>query len=73
MINVGFSPADTDFGIMVKDLGTFPKALQSKINELEEDPYPNQELILQEKTILETTQKEIQRLERKVLYSELGE
>jgi hypothetical protein len=58
---------------MVKDLKTFSKSTQSKIDELEKDPSPNQELILQEKTILESIQKEIRRLERKALYSELGE
>jgi hypothetical protein len=58
---------------MVKDLKTFARALQNKILELEKDPSPNQELILQEKTILESIQKEIRRLERKALYSELGE
>ena len=45
--------------------------VQSKIDELEKDPSPNQQLILQEKTILETTRKEIQRLERKALNWEL--
>jgi hypothetical protein len=57
---------------LVKDLRTFARAIQSKIDELEKNPSPNQELILQEKTILETTRKEIQRLERKALYLELG-
>jgi len=45
---------------LVKDLETFARAVQSKIDELQKDPAPNQELILQEKTILETTRKEIQ-------------
>jgi hypothetical protein len=58
---------------MVKDLKTFAKSIQSKIDQLEKDPSPNQELILQKKTILESIQKEIRRLERKALYSELGE
>ena len=58
---------------LVKDLKTFARAVQSKIDELEKDPSPNEELIFQERTILETTRKEIQRLERKALYSELGE
>jgi hypothetical protein len=57
---------------MVKDLKTFARALQNKILELEKDPSPNQELILQERTILESIQKEIRRLERKALYLELG-
>jgi len=58
---------------LVKDLKTFARAVQSKIDELQKDPAPNQELILQEKTVLETTQKEIQRLERKAFYWEMGE
>jgi hypothetical protein len=57
---------------IVKDLKTFAKSTQSRIEELEKDPSPNQELILQEKTILESIQKEIRRLERKALYWELG-
>ena len=56
---------------LVKDLKTFARSVQSKIDELEKDPSPNQQLILQEKTILETTRKEIQRLERKALNWEL--
>ena len=56
---------------LVKDLKTFARAIQNKIDELERDPSPNQEFILQERTILETTRKEIQRLERKALYLEL--
>ena len=57
---------------LVKDLKTFARAVQSKIDELEKDPSPNEELIFQERTILETTQKEIERLERKVFYWEMG-
>jgi hypothetical protein len=56
---------------LAKDLKTFARAIQTKLEELERDPSPNQELILQEKTILETTQKEIKRLERKAFYLEL--
>ena len=56
---------------LVKDLKTFARAVQSKIDELEKDPTPDQELILQERIILETTRKEIQRLERKALYWEM--
>ena len=55
-------PSGLSLSIMqlVKDLETFARAVQSKIDELQKDPAPNQELILQEKTILETTRKEIQ-------------
>jgi hypothetical protein len=56
---------------LVKDLKTFARAAQSKLDELERDPIANKELILQETAILETTQKEIRRLERKAFYSEL--
>ena len=57
---------------LVKDLKTFARAVQREIDKLEKDPSPNQELISQEKHILETTQKEIQRLERKAFYWEVG-
>ena len=56
---------------IVNDLRTFAGALQNKVDELERDPPPNQELIQQERTILDTTRKEIQRLERKAPYLEL--
>ena len=58
---------------LAKDLKTFARAVQTKLEELEGDPFPNKELILQERVILETTRKEIRRLERKAIYSELGE
>jgi hypothetical protein len=58
---------------LVKDLKTFARAVQREIDKLEKDPSPNQDLIFQERTILETTQKEIQRLERKAFYWEMGE
>lgn len=56
---------------LVKDLRTFARTAQTKLEELERDPSPNKELILQERAILETTLKEIRRLERKAFYSEL--
>lgn len=58
---------------LVKDLKTFAGAVQTKLEDLEKDPSPNKELILQETAFLETTQKEIRRLERKAFYWELGE
>jgi len=58
---------------LVRDLRTFANAVQSKLEELEGNPLPNKELILQERIILETTRKEIRRLERKAFYFELGE
>ena len=57
---------------LVKDLKTFAKAVQREIDQLEKDPSPSQDLISQEKNILETTQKEIERLERKAFYMEMG-
>ena len=57
---------------LVKDLKTFARAVQNKIDELEKAPSPNQDLIFQERTILETTRKEIERLERKAFYMEMG-
>ena len=58
---------------LVKDLKTFSNSVQSKLEELERNPLPNKDLILQERVILETTRKEIRRLERKAIYFELGE
>lgn len=58
---------------LVKDLKTFTRAAQSKLDELERDPIANKELIPQQKSILENTNKEIRRLERKAFYLELGE
>jgi len=37
---------------LVKDLKTFARAVQNKIDELEKEPSPNQDLIFQERTIL---------------------
>ena len=58
---------------LIKQLQTFEKSIQDKLAELEKDPMLNKELIMQEKAILEATQKEIRNLERKTLYAELGE
>ena len=58
---------------LVRDLRTFAKAVQSKLVELERSPLPNKDLILQERVILETTRKEIRRLERKAFYLEMGD
>ena len=58
---------------IMKELRTFVKAIQEKLAELEKETVLNKELIMQEKVILEVTQKEIRNLERKTLYAELGE
>ena len=58
---------------LVRGLRTFANAVQSKLEELEGNPLPNKELILQERIILETTRREIRRLERKAIYFELDE
>jgi len=56
-----------------KQLRTLEKSIQNKLSELEKEPVLNKELIVQEKAILEATQKELDRLERKTLDAELGE
>ena len=58
---------------LIKQLRTFEKSIQDKFAELERDPVFNRELIMQEKAILEATQKQIRNLERKTLYAELGQ
>jgi hypothetical protein len=58
---------------IISELRTFVKAIEQKLAELEKEPVLNKELIMQEKVILEATQKEIRNLERKTLYAELGE
>lgn len=57
---------------IMKELRTFVKAIEQKLAELEKDPILNKKLIMQEKAILEATQKEIRRIERQNLYLELG-
>ena len=56
-----------------KQLRTLEKSIQNKLSELEKEPVLNKELIVQEKAILEATQKELDRLERKTLEVELGD
>jgi hypothetical protein len=57
----------------IKYLRAFLEAIKIELKELETDPVSNKELIMQERAILEATQKEIRKLERKTLYEELGE
>ena len=58
---------------LVKDLRTLARAIQAKIDELEKEPLRNEELILEERAVLEATRKEIHNLERKAFYLEMGE
>jgi len=58
---------------LMKQLRTFEKSIQDKLAKLEKEPLLNRELIIQEKAILEATQKEIRRLERKAFYAQFGE
>ena len=58
---------------LVKDLRTLARAIQAKIVELEKEPLRNEELILEERAVLEATRKEIRNLERKAFYLEMGE
>ena len=55
---------------VIKGLRTFEKSTQERLAELEKDPQSNKNLIIQEKAILEATQKEIRRLERQSFYSQ---
>ena len=57
---------------LIKELRSFEKYNQERLAELEKEPGSNKELIMQEKAILEATQKEIRRLERQSFYSQLG-
>jgi hypothetical protein len=82
MIHDGFSFRDSfcwyDSGLslrnmgLIKELGTFEKSIQERLKELEKDPVSNREMIMQEKAILEATQREIRRLERQSFYSQFG-
>ena len=58
---------------LIKQLRTLERSSQERLAELEEDPVLNKELIMQERAILEATQKELRRLERKAFYAQLGE
>ena len=57
----------------MRQLRTLEKSIQNKLSELEKEPVFNKELLIHEKAILEVTQKELNRLERKTLDAELGE
>ncbi len=57
---------------LIKELRRFEKSAQARLAMLEVEPESNKNLIIEEKAILEVTQKEIQRLERQSLYSQLG-
>ncbi len=65
-------PSLRDMGL-IKQLRTFENSIQEKLVELEKDPVPNRELIVQERATLEATQKELRRLEKKNFYDQLGE
>jgi len=56
---------------VIKELRTLEKSTQEKLAQLENDPESNRNLIIQETAILEATQREIRRLERQSLYSQL--
>jgi len=57
---------------LIKEWRTFEKSTRERLAELEKEPASNKELIMQEKAILEATQKEIRRLERQCFYSQFG-
>ena len=56
---------------VIKDLRALEKSTQERLAELEKDSESNKHLLIEEKTILEATQREIRRLERQSLYSQL--
>jgi hypothetical protein len=56
----------------IRDLRTFFRATQHKLEELEKDAVSNKEKLLLLGSILEAVKREIQRLERKSLYLEFG-
>ncbi len=58
---------------LIKQLRTLEKSIQKKLTKLEKDPVLDKESITKEKALLEATQKEIRRLERKTLDVELGQ
>ena len=58
---------------LIKQLRTLEKSIHDKLIELEKDPVLNKESIMKEEVLLEATQKEIRRLEKKTLHAELGE
>ena len=57
---------------LIKQLRTLEEAIRDNVTDLETDQESDRELIMKEKALLEITQKEIQRLERKTLDEELG-
>ena len=57
---------------LIKELRAFEKSVRERLAELEKEPTPNKELIMQEKAILKATQREIQRLERQSFYSQMN-
>ena len=58
---------------LIKQLRTLEKSIQEKLIGLEKGPVLDKESIMKEKVLLEATQKEIRRLERKTLDAELGQ
>ena len=58
---------------LIKQLRTLEEAIRDNVTDLETDQESDRELIMKEKALLEITQKEIQRLERKTLEEELGQ
>ena len=58
---------------LMKQLRTLEKSIQDKVADLEKEPVLNKESIIEERVTLESTQKELRRLERKTLDVELGQ
>ena len=58
---------------LIKQLRTLEKSVQDKVTDLEKEPAPNKEPIIQEKVILEAVRKKLGRLERKTFFEEFGE
>ena len=56
---------------LIKELRSFEKCTQEKSAELEKEPESNKNLIIQERTMLESIQKKIRKLERQSFYFQL--
>ena len=66
---IGFSLRDLE---KIKELRILHKATRNRLNEIEKRPITERDEIIKEKTLLKAIQKEIWRLERRRLFSEMG-
>ena len=57
----------------IRDLRILLESAKNRLAQLGKKPTRDEDLISRERIILEATQKEVRRLERKAIYFELGE